>query len=86
MIKKIRDPLHWHPYRSPLTSQVEALETPSQPQSLCANEEEPEKKVTFNLPPDHVNKKSSAWRKYRVNYAYAQPDTNGKIQNSERSG
>ena len=67
MIKKIRELLHWHPYRIPLTSQVDALEMPPQsplsPESLSSIEEEPEKRVTFNLPPDHVNKNSSAWRK-----------------------
>ena len=66
MIQKIRDILHWHPYRIPPTSQVDALDTPKQSLFNINNypnrEQEPIKKVVFLLPAQHVDKDSKTWR------------------------
>ena len=65
MIEKIKNIIHLSRRETPLPSQAEELET-EQLNNLRMNADvEPpiNKKVQFNLPPHHVNKNSTAWRK-----------------------
>ena len=63
MIKRILDQVNINRQQTPLTDQVKASAQPQHINLLHNNNKPITPKVTFELPPSHVDKDSTKWRK-----------------------